>query len=107
MKERKKKKKKVSWQETAQLDQWPSEENFQSPRTGGALICQWKIGLGNGAPQKWVRNDEGGQNIQTSSYKISPGDIMYCMVTIVIRVLHTNINSCEDVKNFVKGICKD
>ena len=27
---------------------------------------------------------EGGQKIQTSSYKITPGDIMYGMVTIII-----------------------
>lgn len=39
--------------------------------------------------------DGGGQNIQTSNYKVSPGNIMYCMMTIVNTALHTNINSIQ------------
>ena len=35
------------------------------------------------------KTGEGGQKVQTSSYKISPGDVMYSMVTIVNNtVLH-------------------
>ena len=36
---------------------------------------------------------EGGQKVHTSSYKISPGDVIYSMVTIVM-ILYYIFESC-------------
>lgn len=44
--------------------------------------------LRNGSEEHWVgKTGEGAQKVQTSSYKVSHGDVAYSMVTIVKNTL--------------------
>ena len=41
----------------------------------------WWLPEARGVQGGWVKTGEGGQKVQTSSYKITHGDVTYSMVT--------------------------
>ena len=60
-------------------------ESKRKKKTKNILDIENKLVVARG--QVVGKMGEGGQKVQTSSYKISPGDVMYSMVTIVSNTI--------------------